>query len=144
VGAAEPPPPKARRNLGLDQGSNEPASDLIGELDKFIKAAAARLTTAAELPKGAAAEVEAAPADTFTTVTNVAVQGTGGKGGNDGDESSIECARCGLDVTSDAKLKKHIMNEHGPDKMTDQELAAAYCTRTSWFVGGAILVGTRA
>jgi hypothetical protein len=92
VGAAELPPPKARRNLGLDQGSTEPATDLIGELDKFIKAGAARLTTAAELPKGAAAEVEAAPADTPTTVTNAAVQGTGGKGGNDGDEGSISSA----------------------------------------------------
>ena len=123
VGAAEPPPPKARRNLGLEQGSAEPATDLIGALDKVIKAGSARLTTAAESPKGAAAEVEAAPADTPATATNAAVQGAGGKGGPEVDEASIECARCGLEMTSDAKLKKHLKNDHGLDHMTDQELA---------------------
>jgi len=123
VGAAEPPPPKARRNLGLEQGSAEPAMDLIGALDKVIKAGSARLTTAAESPKGAAAEVEAAPADTPAAETIAAVQGAGGKAGTEVDEVSIECAHCGLELTSDAKLKKHLQNEHGLEQMTEQELA---------------------
>ena len=114
---ADLPPPKARRNLGLD-----PLSDPIANLEKELKAGADRPTAAAELPMGATAEVEANPGVTPVTVTKAAAQKSGGKAGIDDVEGSIECARCGLEMTSDAELKKHLKNEHGLE-VNDQELA---------------------
>ena len=114
---ADLPPPKARRNLGLD-----PLSDPIANLEKELKAGADRPTAAAESPMGATAEVEADPYVTPVTMTNAAAQKSGGKVGIADVEGSIECARCGLEMTSDAELKKHLKNEHGLG-VNDQELA---------------------